>query len=113
MINLSSIYNSLKDDAIKGLCCSNVKYYSYPQAQCVGEKCKEEEMRKRLFPPAADQDFEFLSASNCLEIFIFQQVFWRICNRSEDKIIKLKQTIEFQTLRTVPGINEENLISNN
>ncbi len=50
-------------------------------------------------------------ANNCLEIFIFEQLYWKICHRKDDLILKLKQTISYGALKTVPGIDPNQLMS--
>ncbi len=109
---LHDIYDKDKDDAEKGKCCQRVQYYVYTKPVCKGPQCKFEEKRRRLFPPTAnmlDQDFNL--ANHCLEIFIYEQVVWKICNRLEDKILKLKQTILFGVLKTIAGVNKNQMTS--
>jgi hypothetical protein len=111
-ISLFHLYDKDFDNAQKGLCCHRVRYYKYPEVKCVTKACLEEEKRKGKFPQTESQlNAEPDSATNCIDIFIFQQVYWRICHRTEDAILKLKQSVEYAALKTIPGIDQNELMS--
>lgn len=112
-IFLNSIYDPDEDDAKKGICCSRIKFYKYDQVKCIGKQCQEEDKRRKIFPPTDDQLNQDPNLANyCIDIFIFQQAAMKICHRKEDFILKLKNTIIYGTLKTVPGVDPTQLMSN-
>lgn len=49
-------------------------------------------------------------ATNCIHIYIYQQISWRFCHRNKEEIIKLKNAITFNTIKTIPGIDGNELL---
>lgn len=110
---LHDIYDLDVDNAREGQCCKRMVFYEFPQDKCFGKQCLLEMKKKRLFPPTVDQmDRDPIYAKSCIHIYIYQQVSWRICHRHKDIIMKLKSTLAFGVLRTVPGIDSNELMSN-
>lgn len=109
---LFHLYDVDKDNAAKGICCSRIKYYKFPRVKCSGAQFKQEEYRRKLFPKTSEQlNQDPNLANHCLEIFIYEQAYWKICHREEDEILKLKQVLDFAVIRTVPGVDQNQLMS--
>ena len=72
-----------------------------------------EQNKKDEFPPTDEQmDIDPSIANNCIEIYIYQRIAWRFCHRLKDSILKLKQTISYGALETVPGVDKTTLMGN-
>ncbi len=109
---LSDLYNQDYDNAQEGKCCMSINFMQYPEHRCFGRECLLKRKKHRLFPKTETQmDMDPTYAKSCVNIFIYQQLNWRICHRNKDMIIKLKNTIAYGVLKTKPGINEDDLLS--
>jgi len=87
--------------------------YNYPTDEDYARKNLLERKKKHLPPPTEEEmDMDFNLARSCLHIFLYQQVNWRFCHRDKEMILKLKNIITFGVLKTVPGIEIDELISN-
>jgi len=100
------------DNALQGKCCKAVTNFEYPMKKCIGKECIAEKKRKQLFPPTEQEmDADPVRATNCLSIFSYQQFYVRICHRSKDSIVKLKNTLIFGVLKTIPKSNLSEVMS--
>jgi hypothetical protein len=112
MAYLRDIYNKDFDSLKDGRCCQGVVIYNFPEKKCHGKECILEKKKLRLYPQTETQlDADPLLATYCIQIFVYQQINWRICNRNQEQIMKLKNTITFGVLKNIPGSNPNELMS--
>lgn len=93
-MDLKELFDKKLDNAKDGKCCTNLKVVNFPEITCEGCKPRPGTSNKEL-------DINPFLARFCLEIDILNNVYWRICHRSQDHITRLKLAIVRATVMAV------------
>lgn len=104
-IILSKLVDNKIDNLSQGKCCANINFVNFATTR----------KSKRSFKKPASKTviMDILRANYCLDIFIPNEVRWRLCSDKAKHISKLQLQMEYNILLSSTGKKDSSIISIN